>query len=50
MAASYSSLSHSVWALGLSWIVIACSTGYGGKHSFLAAMIIKLKIAIETQF
>ncbi|XP_026669927.1 nose resistant to fluoxetine protein 6-like isoform X2 [Ceratina calcarata] len=30
MAAAYSSLSHSVWALGLSWIVIACSTGYGG--------------------
>ncbi|KAL0106693.1 hypothetical protein PUN28_015324 [Cardiocondyla obscurior] len=29
-AAAYSSLSHSAWALGLSWIVIACSTGYGG--------------------
>ncbi|XP_076673726.1 O-acyltransferase like protein isoform X2 [Andrena cerasifolii] len=33
MAAAYSSLSHSVWALGLSWIVVACSTGYGGKSS-----------------
>lgn len=31
--AAYSSLSHSAWALGLAWIVIACSTGYGGKFS-----------------
>lgn len=29
--AAYSSLSHSAWALGLAWIVIACSTGHGGK-------------------
>lgn len=29
-AAAYSSLSHTVWALGLSWIVIACTTGHGG--------------------
>ncbi|GFG29906.1 hypothetical protein Cfor_09924 [Coptotermes formosanus] len=29
-AAIYSSLSHTAWALALSWIVIACSTGYGG--------------------
>lgn len=28
--AAYSSLSHSAWALGLAWIVIACSTGHGG--------------------
>lgn len=29
-AAAYSSLSHTAWAVGLSWIVIACSTGHGG--------------------
>ena len=29
-AALYSSLSHSAWALSLAWIIIACSTGYGG--------------------
>ncbi|PNF31216.1 hypothetical protein B7P43_G14861 [Cryptotermes secundus] len=29
-AAAYSSLSHTAWAICLSWIVIACSTGYGG--------------------
>lgn len=29
-AAAYSALSHSAWALSLAWIVIACSTGYGG--------------------
>lgn len=29
--AAYSSLSHSAWALGLGWIVVACSTGYGGN-------------------
>ncbi|KAK9884731.1 hypothetical protein WA026_007576 [Henosepilachna vigintioctopunctata] len=28
--AAYSSLSHSAWALSLGWIVVACSTGYGG--------------------
>ncbi|XP_047103492.1 O-acyltransferase like protein-like [Schistocerca piceifrons] len=28
--AAYSSLSHSAWALALGWIVVACSTGYGG--------------------
>lgn len=30
-SAAYSSLSHSAWALGLAWIIVACSTGYGGK-------------------
>ncbi|XP_015433658.1 PREDICTED: nose resistant to fluoxetine protein 6-like [Dufourea novaeangliae] len=41
MAAAYSSLSHSVWALGLSWIVLACSTGYGGYvNSILSAPIL----------
>lgn len=29
-AAAYSSLSHSAWAIALAWIIIACSTGYGG--------------------
>ncbi|KAK0083724.1 hypothetical protein PV325_008322 [Microctonus aethiopoides] len=40
-AAAYSSLSHSAWALGLSWIVVACSTGYGGwVNSILSAPIL----------
>lgn len=29
-AAAYSSLSHTMWAVSLAWIIIACSTGYGG--------------------
>ncbi|XP_026806475.1 nose resistant to fluoxetine protein 6-like [Rhopalosiphum maidis] len=29
-AAAYSSLSHTLWALCLSWTVIACATGHGG--------------------
>ncbi|XP_075226841.1 O-acyltransferase like protein [Lycorma delicatula] len=29
-AAAYSSLSHTIWAVCLAWIVIACSTGNGG--------------------
>ncbi|KAE8751285.1 hypothetical protein FOCC_FOCC001856 [Frankliniella occidentalis] len=29
-AAAYSSLSHTAWAMCISWIVIACSCGYGG--------------------
>lgn len=33
-AAAYSSLSHTAWALCLSWIVIACSTGYGGQRCY----------------
>ncbi|XP_015601894.1 nose resistant to fluoxetine protein 6 isoform X2 [Cephus cinctus] len=41
VAAAYSSLSHSAWALGLSWIVIACSTGYGGYvNDILSAPIL----------
>lgn len=32
-AAAYSSLSHSAWAMSLSWIVIACCCGYGGQLS-----------------
>lgn len=28
--AAYSSLSHTAWAIGLAWIVVACSTGHGG--------------------
>ncbi|XP_037932591.1 nose resistant to fluoxetine protein 6-like [Teleopsis dalmanni] len=38
IAAAYSSLSHSAWALSLAWITIACSTGYGGYiNTFLSA-------------
>ncbi|XP_008487828.1 nose resistant to fluoxetine protein 6-like [Diaphorina citri] len=37
-AAAYSALSHSLWALALAFIVIACSTGYGGfVNSLLSA-------------
>lgn len=32
--AAYSSFSHSAWALGLAWIVVACSTGYGGMYHY----------------
>ncbi|XP_063984197.1 nose resistant to fluoxetine protein 6 isoform X4 [Diachasmimorpha longicaudata] len=40
-AAAYSSLSHSAWALGLAWIVVACSTGYGGwVNKILSAPIL----------
>lgn len=40
-AAAYSSLSHSIWAIALAWIVIACSTGYGGfMNKLLSATIL----------
>ncbi|CAG2056080.1 unnamed protein product, partial [Timema podura] len=39
-AAAYSSLSHSAWALSLSWIVVACSTGYGGYVDKLLSLSI----------
>lgn len=40
-AAMYSSFSHSLWALAHAWIVIACSTGYGGViDKFLSAPVI----------
>jgi len=35
LAAAYSSLSHTLWALCLSWTVIACATGHGGKNVYL---------------
>ncbi|GJQ66391.1 hypothetical protein Trydic_g4414 [Trypoxylus dichotomus] len=39
--AAYSSLSHSAWALGLGWIVVACATGNGGfVNSLLSATIL----------
>ncbi|RZC32187.1 Acyl transf 3 domain containing protein, partial [Asbolus verrucosus] len=39
--AAYSALSHSAWALGLSWVVIACSTGYGGfANAILSSTIL----------
>ncbi|KAL1488430.1 hypothetical protein ABEB36_014903 [Hypothenemus hampei] len=39
--AAYSSLSHTAWALGLAWIVIACVTGYGGfVNNFLSLPVL----------
>lgn len=29
-SAAYVALSHTAWALALSWVVVACVTGYGG--------------------
>lgn len=38
IAATYSSLSHSLWAIALAWIIIACATGNGGYiNDFLSA-------------
>lgn len=40
-AAAYSSLSHTAWAMSLAWIVVACSSGYGGYvNTILSAPII----------
>lgn len=55
-AAAYSSLSHTAWAICLSWIVIACSTGYGGQRCYgiyytqisLAALDVSLALQYET--
>lgn len=30
VAALHSALSHTLWAVGLAWVVIACATGNGG--------------------
>ncbi|KAK4883484.1 hypothetical protein RN001_006803 [Aquatica leii] len=41
MGAAYSALCHSIWALGLSWIVVACTTGYGGfVNKLLSASVL----------
>jgi hypothetical protein len=32
MSASYVALSHTAWAIAVAWIVIACSTGNGGRY------------------
>ncbi|XP_053691463.1 O-acyltransferase like protein [Sabethes cyaneus] len=40
-AAAYSSLSHTGWALSCAWVIIACSTGYGGwVNNLLSAPIL----------
>ncbi|XP_058814695.1 nose resistant to fluoxetine protein 6 isoform X2 [Topomyia yanbarensis] len=40
-AAAYSSLSHTAWAAACAWIIIACSTGYGGwVNKLLSAPIL----------
>ena len=31
VAAAYNALGRPVWAFCLAWVVIACSSGYGGK-------------------
>nr|CAI5850603.1 unnamed protein product [Callosobruchus analis] len=39
--AAHSAMSHSAWALGLSWIVVACITGHGGVvNKILSATIL----------
>jgi len=48
-AAIYSSLSHTVWALALSWIIIACSTGYGGQSCRCTMQHIQLSEYVEHQ-
>lgn len=48
-AAAYSSLSHSLWALGLAWVVIACSTGYGGR-GYKKIIILSFHLSILYQF
>lgn len=37
-AAAFSSLSHTAWALSLAWIVVACSSGYGGYVNKLLSL------------
>lgn len=40
-AAAFSSLSHTAWAMGLAWIVVACSSGHGGYvNKILSAPVI----------
>jgi len=28
----YTTLSRPVWSLGVSWVIFACVSGYGGKY------------------
>ena len=34
-SALYSSTYHTVWALGVGWVVLACESDHGGKRSCL---------------
>lgn len=44
IAATYSSLSHTAWAIAISWIVVACSTGYGGILSLILNSLLKKQL------
>jgi hypothetical protein len=48
VAAAYSSLSHTLWALCLSWTVIACATGHGGNSRCTTNYIYCLNINLVT--
>ena len=41
-AAFYQALSRPVWAIALSWLVVACVHGYGGKRSYV---IVKVRVS-----
>lgn len=37
-SAAYVSLSHTAWALAISWIIVSCVTGYGGPVNSILSL------------
>lgn len=44
-SAAYVALSHTAWALSISWIIIACVTGYGGPVNVILSSKILIPIS-----
>ena len=39
--AFYAAVHRNVWAVGLGWVIFACSTGHGGTARIMTASIIQ---------
>lgn len=44
----FTGLGKTAWSLGIAWMIIACSTGHGGKQKILITIIYQMDVDSET--